>query len=177
MQEGAGDWKEMDTSQMEDTKNQERVISRIAHNPLVCYRAHTPTTNPASHPTRPPRNIQEAIARLDEIEKTREQSSQSTITPILSSPHPSSPLLLISGLLASADEAAVHAELDRLCPPLATSKSLEDKAFRVVTSLHVDVCMVDAEYCAALGKWAVKGKELLTEVDTEELIEGFEVPP
>eukprot|EP01031_Cornospumella_fuschlensis_P028667 gene28667-34611_t len=163
--------------QVEEYLNQERVISRVAHNPLICYRADIPQSDRS---VVPPRTIQEAIERLDQVNRVQEKGlrdAPSSAQQASASVHPSPPLILISNLLPPADEAALHAELDRLCPPLKTSKSLEEKAFRIVTSLHVDVCMVDAEYCAALRKWSIGGEDLLSEDHTQDLTEAFEVPP
>ena len=62
---------------------------------------------------------------------------------------------LVSGMLPVSLEEMVGQSLDALCPPLATSTSLQDKGLRVVMSVGVDVVVVDALLSSKMGRLAL----------------------
>eukprot|EP01041_Mallomonas_annulata_P006081 gene6081-12271_t len=84
---------------------------------------------------------------------------------------------LVSGVLDEEVEGALAAVLDQLCPPLASSHLLQDKALRAVLSVGVEVVVIDAVLSAAMGKVNLKPEDALTSDDTDELFGAFMIPP
>lgn len=83
---------------------------------------------------------------------------------------------LVTGLNSPALEEYFVEALDELCPPLASTPRLEDKALRVVFSVGIDVMMVDAERSAQLGKFKLQPTDLLTSTQTDDVFEYFMLP-
>lgn len=74
-------------------------------------------------------------------------------------------------------ERALAAQLDSLCPPLATTPRLQDKAVRAVLSVGVEVLVVDAASSAAMGPLRVTPRDLVTADQTDALFGAFSVTP
>ncbi|KAJ1405190.1 hypothetical protein B484DRAFT_216367 [Ochromonadaceae sp. CCMP2298] len=85
-------------------------------------------------------------------------------------------LHLITGEQPEAVQQALGASLDALCPPLASSKTLQHKALRVVFSVGVDVCIIDAEASAKLGRLSLTSEDMLTSDETDQVFEHFYLP-
>ena len=83
---------------------------------------------------------------------------------------------LISGLLPEKVEEVLTQALDDLCPELADTPKLQDKALRLVFSVGVDVAMLDAESSAYVGKFGLHAKDMLSSETTEELFGSFIIP-
>jgi hypothetical protein len=69
------------------------------------------------------------------------------------------------------------ARLDTLCPPLAATPRLQDKAVRAVLSVGVEVLVVDAASSAAMGPLRVAPGDLVTSDQTDALFGAFSVTP
>eukprot|EP01039_Chlorochromonas_danica_P011011 gene11011-12259_t len=86
-------------------------------------------------------------------------------------------VLFLSGVHPPDMEGALMKALDKLCPALASSETLQEKAIRVALSAETDLVMVDAEASAVMGKFLLTADKLLDSDETDELFERFFIPP
>lgn len=72
-------------------------------------------------------------------------------------------------------EEKVSEALVTLCPKLKSSKTLQDKALRLVLSIGNDVCVVDSDLSAALGKFNLTVKDVLSAKDSDNVFGQFQI--
>lgn len=74
-------------------------------------------------------------------------------------------------------EDKVRGALITLCPKLKTSKTLQEQALRLVFSVGNDVCVLDSDLSAAMGKFNLTLKDVLSVKDTEYVFGRFRLIP
>lgn len=74
-------------------------------------------------------------------------------------------------------EEKVSAALVSMCPKLKSSKTLHEKALRLVLSIGHDVCVVDSDLSAAIGKFSLKVRDILSAKDSKNVFGHFQVIP
>ena len=153
---------------MSDGSEQSRTFSRAAFDPLLCYSGEISLLNEAQssaqNKTAPP--------SITSNPQFGNASSENTVRKLpygLAVP-------LVSNVLHENLAREISGALDSLCPPLSTSVSLSDKAFRVVMSVGIDLVIVDAVLSATLGKLRLSQQDMLTADDTEDIFGTFMVP-
>jgi uncharacterized membrane protein YgcG len=83
---------------------------------------------------------------------------------------------LISGLLDENIERVLVKALDGLCPALESTPKLQDKAFRLVFSVGMDVIMLDAENSGIIDKFALKQEDMISSDESDEVFGVFCIP-
>lgn len=148
----------LDLLETESNSENTRLFTRVSCDPLICLRGSG------------------KVAKNEEEEI--ELSSQ---------PEPEKPLVeepikyetelnLVSGLLDKQVEKVIGSALDELCPKLASTPRLQDKALRTVFSVGIDAMMIDAELSSLMGKNQLSPKDLLKPQDTEGVFGYFGMP-
>jgi hypothetical protein len=134
-------WNEVivDESSLEKT----RKFTRAAVDPFVCYYG-TGESNAGYDAEEIKNKIigQKKDEEEFETEKLNFDGHDFTTRPSLT---------LIKSMLSKEVEQLVGNSLDNLCPPLTSSRNIQDKVLRVVLSVGVDTVIVDAEASAKLG--------------------------
>eukprot|EP01038_Epipyxis_sp_PR26KG_P008494 gene8494-11480_t len=82
---------------------------------------------------------------------------------------------LISGLIPEIDQPLGDA-LNQICPPLASTPRLQDKALRIVLSVGIDIVMLDAELSAMVGKFSLTENDLIDATATDNVFGKFIMP-
>jgi hypothetical protein len=85
-------------------------------------------------------------------------------------------VFLISGKYSEKNEESLKKLLDQLCPNLATSSRLQDKALRSVFSVGVDAVSINCDVYASMRKLALKPSDFITASQTDRLFRSFSVP-
>eukprot|EP00607_Mallomonas_marina_P010029 CAMPEP_0182422318 /NCGR_PEP_ID=MMETSP1167-20130531/7971_1 /TAXON_ID=2988 /ORGANISM="Mallomonas Sp, Strain CCMP3275" /LENGTH=304 /DNA_ID=CAMNT_0024600279 /DNA_START=483 /DNA_END=1397 /DNA_ORIENTATION=+ len=170
---------DMDTVQPgEESQEQRRTFTRGAVDPLLCYAGtgeaadDTPGSGSSTTPsitfsesgepvvTNPPKKSAEQV----EKEKKVEEKEYGPALP------------MVSETMDVELEESLKEVLDQLCPPLATSHTLQERALRVVFSVGVEVAVMDAVTSSSLGPIQLQAKDALSSKATESVFGGFMIP-
>ena len=84
--------------------------------------------------------------------------------------------VLMNGLIPPPIDNVVGQALDSLCPALATSKELHDKALRLVFSVGMDAVILDAELSSMIGPLSLRPEDMLASNATDDVWGNFMVP-
>lgn len=73
--------------------------------------------------------------------------------------------------------AKAREHLDILCPKLGSTTLLEDKALRLIFSIGYEVCVLDSDLSAAVGRLRLTLKDMLSAKDAENVFGVFQITP
>jgi hypothetical protein len=113
-----------------------------------------------------------------ETSQRQEERLENSIDPtIVDSSYGRESVLLYSPLYDENREKYLKEKLDSLCPKVKKSKTLEEKALRIVMSVGVDAVVLDSDLSAAMGKFKLKPRDMLASRDTDDVFGAFYVSP
>lgn len=136
--------------QEEDTDFSNRLYTRAASDPLLCY-----------------------TGQIEQLEGKEQLMIRSLAGQDMSNPET---LTLISGLHHKSLEKHLASSLDMICPELRSSPSLQSKALRIVFSVGVDIVIVDADASAMMGKLSISPSDILASDSTDRIFGSFFLP-
>ena len=122
---------------------------------------------------------------LDGNTDENDDADDTRIDPANDDLHQGEPFLLISYPKGDKGEEQgeedymaelIGKELDTLCPPLASSRRLQDKVLRTMMSVGIDCIIADAELAQLLGQPDVRPDQLLSSDDTDDIFGTFMLP-
>jgi len=82
----------------------------------------------------------------------------------------------VEGLLEPTADQLIKSALDELCPRLASSPRLQEKALRCVFSVGMDLVMLQSEVSAALGPLRLEPQQILSSQESDAVFGTLAMP-
>lgn len=86
------------------------------------------------------------------------------------------PMFLVNTTTHEHIEHEIAKSLDQLCPDLASTPLLQEKAIRIAMSQGVDCVVVEAEMSALMGKCKLRPEHMLHSTKTDHIYGNFVIP-
>ena len=130
----------------------------MAFDPLICFPGLGVSKDDDE-------DVKEAIAMFDGQQEGDKESPYEA----------SSEVILLSGIHPAPYEAKLAEEFDDLCPAVANSRYLEDKALRAVFSVGIEAVLMDSETSARIGPLRLRAEDMIPSEETDDLFGEFHV--
>jgi len=138
-----------------------RRFTRAASHALTCVRGlGDPNGN----------EDEESIAEMMRLEEERQDSRDQS-----SNLHGIS-WYLVEGLIEPPADQLINSALDHLCPRLASTPLLQEKALRCVFSVGMDLVMLESEVSAALGPLRLEPQHMLSSLESDAVFGTLAMP-
>lgn len=173
---------ELNVFNLAEYHDRHRKFTRIAVHPFCCYRGHGSATpeeleeKDLEHmPNKTPNAMSKSAALIQQNTQANDNSDPSS--PYINGVKEDDPVVfLISDILPEEISDKFGEALDTLCPALASTPKLEDKALRTVLSFGHEAVSIEPEIKPALGKLKLTPEDLMSIDDVAHIFGGFMIP-
>lgn len=140
-------------------------FSRAAMDPVVCYRGHSARHIKDEDESTASDEVLNQVLQGKEVVFEDGSVQENDI-----------PMFLVNSTTHEHIERTIAQSLDELCPDLANTPALQDKAIRIAMSQGVDCVVVEAEMSALMGKCTLKPEHMMHSTKTDHIYGKFMIP-